>query len=232
MTEGTLTTIAVCCLWGAFAVVSVAVALTGGRGPLLRAKLRIGGLLLGLTAVAVTGCDGRGFNSCYKTSDSQDYDTDADTDADTDTDTDPDTDADTDADSDPNVDINEVAAGEGGWIELYNHNSHAWNMTGWMITDAYVQQTGLQTYALPEGTEIEAHGYLLLLASGNAVGLETDFELAPEGETVTLVLFEDWPISAVTYPALEQGQSYARSTDGNGPWVVTDTPTPGASNGG
>jgi len=39
-----------------FFAVSVAVEVSGGRGPLLRAKLRVGAWLLALTGVATTGC--------------------------------------------------------------------------------------------------------------------------------------------------------------------------------
>ena len=50
----------------AFAVVSFLVYLARGRGPLLRAKLRLGALLLSLGAVAVTGaCDDEGDRTCY-----------------------------------------------------------------------------------------------------------------------------------------------------------------------
>ena len=54
MTKET-TTIAVTVLWLAFAFLCVAVFVTGGRGSLVRAKLRVGGLLLGLTAVTTVG---------------------------------------------------------------------------------------------------------------------------------------------------------------------------------
>lgn len=42
-------------LWLAFALLSVAVLVTSGRGRLVRAKLRVGGLLLGLTGIAIQG---------------------------------------------------------------------------------------------------------------------------------------------------------------------------------
>jgi hypothetical protein len=79
---------AVAALWVAFAIVSLAVHLLGARGPLLRAKLWVGGMLLTLTGVATVGA---GCVMCYRAEDlgwDTDTDTDTDTDADTDTDTD------------------------------------------------------------------------------------------------------------------------------------------------
>ncbi len=62
MTRQTLAAIAATALWLAFAAVCLGLWLSGGRGPLTRAKLRLGGLLLGLTAVSTTGTAGC---TCY-----------------------------------------------------------------------------------------------------------------------------------------------------------------------
>jgi hypothetical protein len=80
-------------LWLAFALVALAVGL--GYRRLLPAKLRIGGLLLAVSAVAVAGC-GEPEPMCYAAP--YEGDTDSDTDADSDTDSDADADTDTDTD--------------------------------------------------------------------------------------------------------------------------------------
>ena len=57
--------IASAALWLAFAFLCLAVWTTGGRGRLVRAKLRVGGLLLGITGLTVhgPGCQ----PTCYDT---------------------------------------------------------------------------------------------------------------------------------------------------------------------
>jgi hypothetical protein len=74
--------IVVAVLWVAFTLLSVAVWLAAGRGPLVRAKLWVGGMLLTLTGVATVGSSG----CCYRV-ESTGWDTESDTDGDTDTDT-------------------------------------------------------------------------------------------------------------------------------------------------
>ncbi len=226
MTEDIAAAVAWACVWAAFALVCLAVALTGGRsGGLLRIKLRLGGLLLVLTP-QLLGCppDRDSGIACYE----GDTDTDMDTDSDSDSDSDADTD--TDADADPNVRINEIAAGDDGWIELYNADDRVYDISqGWMITNAW--ESGVTDYyPFPEGTEIQPGEFLLLQANGVGTGLELDFVLDPAGGIVTLVLVDDWFIAQDDYPALEPGTSYARSRDGGLPWEITDQPTPGASN--
>jgi hypothetical protein len=90
MSKGAGVSLALAALWIAFGLVCIGLTLTRGRGPLLRAKLRLGGLILGFTTLGVS-C----FRpTCYKDTveDSDQADTDTDTDADSDTDTDADTD--------------------------------------------------------------------------------------------------------------------------------------------
>ena len=90
MDEKLRTPLAIGLLWVAFAVVSLLLATGLGPRRLLPVKLRVGALLLALSAVAVHGC-GEGEEMCYAAPyepDDTDGDTDTDTDADTDTDTD------------------------------------------------------------------------------------------------------------------------------------------------
>ncbi len=99
MLDRTWTIIAVAALTCAFAAVSLAVATGLFPRHMLRTKLRLGALLLGVGAVSV-GCF-NGDVSCYTGgNETLEGDTDTDTDSDTDTDADSDTDTDTDADTD------------------------------------------------------------------------------------------------------------------------------------
>ncbi len=73
------------------------------------------------------------------------------------------------------------------WIELYNPDSRAVDLTGWSLTDDPEYQT---RWVFPPGTTLGARQYRLVFASGKdrpAPSLHTDFRLAAEGGTITLV---------------------------------------------
>ncbi len=93
MTRDLATPIALAALYLAFATVCLALWLSGGRGPLTRAKLRLGGLILGLAGLGTalgTSC------SCYRMAPLPDSgDSHADTGGDTSGDSGEDTDTDT-----------------------------------------------------------------------------------------------------------------------------------------
>jgi len=72
MTREALAPLRLAGLWLAFAGVCLALLVTGGHGPLLIAKLRLGGL----TAVTTTSCEPT--NTCYFCPNCGDTDTDAD----------------------------------------------------------------------------------------------------------------------------------------------------------
>ena len=120
------------------------------------------------------------------------------------------------------------------WIELYNGGSSAVQVGGLFITDALKVQTQWQ---LPGDMEIDAGGYLVLWASGNASqgDLHLPFKLGAGGEEIGLyTVAEDGSpvqIDAVSFGSQEPDQSAARETDGSEIWVTTDSPTPGESNG-
>ncbi len=90
-------------LWAVFGVVCLAVVVLPRNGRLQRAKLRLGGLLLGLS-FAASGCgdvQDSAWSECYAAP----YETgEADTDTDSDADSDTDVDADADADADNDID--------------------------------------------------------------------------------------------------------------------------------
>jgi hypothetical protein len=101
------------------------------------------------------------------------------------------------------------------WIELYNENDHALDISGWTLTD---DDTDPDKYMLPAGTVIGPNGFLLVFASTDTAPptgeLYTGFALdevnggylglfAPIGGTPTLM-------SEVEYPAIsDASRSYA-----------------------
>ncbi len=103
-------------LWASFCLVCLAVYFFPRRTHLLRSKLRLGGLLLGMSALAAaceTGEEEQ-YMSCYDqgptTWETGEADTDTDVDAGSDADADADADADGDTDSDADADLLQLGA--------------------------------------------------------------------------------------------------------------------------
>ncbi|MCB9797068.1 MAG: lamin tail domain-containing protein [Alphaproteobacteria bacterium] len=123
---------------------------------------------------------------------------------------------------------------EGGaypdWIELYNPNGEAVDLAGWTLTDdlAEPDKHTLEDLSVPAG------GWLLLFADDdeeegpNHVG----FNLGRAGEQIGLYSPTGVAIDEISYGEQTTDMSAARTTDGGNEWEITDSPTPGASNGG
>jgi hypothetical protein len=137
----------------------------------------------------------------------------------------------TSGDDDPKVEtedvfINEVYAAGDDWIELYNSGAATKDVSGYFIYDDATDK-----YALPANTTIPAKGFLVLLCDGTKIGLHTNFKLTSGGETVYLETPAKKLIDMVSFPAMVDGQAYARYPDGEGLFAVTGTPSKGLSNG-
>ncbi len=122
------------------------------------------------------------------------------------------------------------AHGSVDWIELYNPTEHAFDLGGCGLTDDLKKQ---YKYRFPEGTVIEAHGYLVLYCTGGTAASDSDpyctgFGLKQEGETLYLIDRSYRELAMLTVPALETDTAYART--GNGFYKRTTTVTPGAEN--
>ena len=128
--------------------------------------------------------------------------------------------------------INEVLAKSDNtddWIELYNKGTSAVDLSGWSITDDAGSEE--VPWPFPAGTTIEAGGFILIWANdGDGGDLSADFKLSKDGETVTLIDGNDAISSEVTFPALEDEESAARTTDGGSEWTISIESTPGESN--
>jgi hypothetical protein len=126
---------------------------------------------------------------------------------------------------DEGVYINEIYASGEDWIELYNSNSTTKDISGFKVYD-----DGANKYSIPSGTVIPPNGFLVLFCDDLNTGLHTNFKLSSSGETVYLESKTDL-IDMVTYPALDNGQSYGRYPDGSTTFAVSGSPTQGVSNG-
>ncbi len=119
------------------------------------------------------------------------------------------------------------------WIELYNDSDEAISLDGVFVTDSLKSQT---QWALPAALEVEAGGFLVLWATGDANqgDLHLPFKLGKGGEEIGLYeIVGDQPtqIDAVAYGEQAADVASARETDGSKVWITTAGGTPGASNG-
>lgn len=127
-----------------------------------------------------------------------------------------------------NLFINELlSTGSPDWLEIYNPTDNEIDMAGFFIYD---EGTASDKYQLPAGTTIPAKGFLIILCDDEGTGLHTNFKLSSGGETVTLEDKDEKTIDAVVLPALDDGESYGRETDGADNWEIYPVPTPAASN--
>ncbi|EPR65388.1 putative secreted protein [Cyclobacterium qasimii M12-11B] len=121
--------------------------------------------------------------------------------------------------------INEIFASGEDWIELYNALETSQNIGGYVLSD------DSNAYSLPAGTTIPASGFLVVLCNDLGTGLNANFKLSGDGEAISLESADGTLIDNVTYPNLDNGQSYARFPDGSDFWEITGTTTQGESNG-
>ena len=121
--------------------------------------------------------------------------------------------------------INEInSAGSPDWIEIYNPNNHNIDLEGFSIGDLE------KTYIIPSELEIPANGFFVFLCDDLATEEHTNFKLSANGESVTLRDKDDKIIDQVSFPALNDGESYGRKTDGGIDFMVFKSPTQGTSN--
>lgn len=118
------------------------------------------------------------------------------------------------------------------WIELYNGSDREVSLDGVYISDVLAAPT---LWDLSLEDSIPAGGFLLLYADGETAAGHVPFRLDKGGEEMGLFQFdangETVTIDAVSYPSQPENQSSARATDGDAEWLITDSPTPGESNG-
>ena len=119
------------------------------------------------------------------------------------------------------------------WIEIYNANSFAVNISGLFITD---NENNLIKYRIPgdkpEVTTIEPEEYLLLWADDSTEQgiLHTNFKLSGTGENLCLVQADGVTVlDSISFPAQSADISFGRSGDGAA-LLTSLVPTPGSAN--
>lgn len=123
--------------------------------------------------------------------------------------------------------INEIYAAGEDWIELYNSLDISKDISGYFIYDNEALK-----YKIPTGTTIPAKGFLVLICNDLGTGLNTNFKLTSDGETVYLENTTGTLIDRVEFPAIGAGQSYGRFPDGSANLAISGTQTQGVTNGG
>ncbi len=122
--------------------------------------------------------------------------------------------------------INELYASGDDWLELYNDLE-----TSKDISDYFIYDNAATKYKLPAGTIIPAKGFLVLVCNDLGTGLNTNFKLSSDGETVYLENAASTLIDRVEFPKLDNGQSYGRYPDGSANLYISGNTTKGTSNG-
>ena len=132
-----------------------------------------------------------------------------------------------------NLVINEVMSapldGSFDFIEIYNPGMAEVDMSGFILQD---EKGESEQYVMPEGTTIAPNSVVLFTQTqeGNPDG-SFGFGLGSKGDKVVFLDNHGDLIDEVELPAMEDGTSYARTSDGASEWAVTTTPTAGKSNG-
>lgn len=114
------------------------------------------------------------------------------------------------------------------WIELYNNDSVAVDLSGYYLTD---DGTDLTQWPFPAGTSIDAGAYLIIWADDDEdqAGLHANFKLSGSGESVILSDISAMVVDAIDYPEQTADVSYARLPNGTGDFQAA-APTFGDNN--
>ena len=118
-----------------------------------------------------------------------------------------------------------------GWIELYNPTNRAVELNGLRISDP---ADASSMWKMPSTMGVvPAKGYRLVwFDSNDGHPLNVPFKLDIDGGTIVISSSSGQELVRQDYPAAMERVSYARLTDGDGKWGMTDTPTPGTTNNG
>lgn len=131
----------------------------------------------------------------------------------------------------PSIVMNEIysrgTTEDPDWIELYNNSDQQADVSGFKLYDTGGQTGAKPKKALPAGSVIPAHGLLVVVVDDAE---ESGFGLSGSGEEVWLENASGGQIDNVSFPALEESQSFGRIPDGTGSWQVLNTVTRGSLN--
>jgi hypothetical protein len=131
--------------------------------------------------------------------------------------------------------MNEVysrgVAGDLDWIEIYNPQSVAVDVSGYKIYDSGAKAGTKSKKLFPAGTILPAKGFAYIIVdTATFAGDTSGFGLSSSGETVWLENAAGTLIDTVALPAVGTDSSYARIPDGSKVWIKTGPRTRGTSN--
>ena len=110
--------------------------------------------------------------------------------------------------------FNEIhSTGNPDWIELYNYGNETVELTGYIVFDKEES-----SYSLPAGHSVKPGDFLILYCDDQGTDLNLPFKLTSDGESITLQQPDGKMLDHVVFPAMEDGQTYARFPDGSGTW--------------
>ena len=118
-----------------------------------------------------------------------------------------------------------VQADEAGefddWVELYNNTDVAVSLDGYFLTD---KPDDLEKWAFPDGTLIDAGGYLIVWADedGDQGPLHANFKLSAGGETLLLVSPDGSIADEITFGEQETDVSFGRFPNGTGDFTTLE----------
>ncbi len=107
------------------------------------------------------------------------------------------------------------------YIELYNPHEFSIRLDGWALDDG---EGGSRPWSLPEGSVIDARGFLLFFHS------ETNIALNNNGDSVRLIAPDGQVIDSYVYLEAQWDQPWSRTVDGVGGWTMMYPPSPGGPN--
>jgi len=113
------------------------------------------------------------------------------------------------------------------WFELYNSGEVDVSLEGFTVTDDLDLPDQVR---LDASLVVPAGGFLVLYASGDEGVDHVSFQLSRAGEAVGLYFPDGSPADRLTFGAVPDNLSLARSPDGGSDWQSTASPTPGAAN--
>ena len=113
------------------------------------------------------------------------------------------------------------------WIEIYNAGNSLVDIGGYYLTDNF---NNTSKWQIPEGTQIEPQGFLLIWADGYDNGLHTNFKISADGEELAILNQNGIFIDSVSFGFQEPNISLGRKPDGGAAWNFFPEPSPGATN--
>lgn len=129
------------------------------------------------------------------------------------------------------IKLNEIysrgTTGAPDWIEVYNNEDKAIDLSGFLIYDNGGQSGSKPKKEFPNGSIILSKNVLVIVVDD---GTASGFGLSSSGERVWLANPVGSVLDSVDFPALGIDSSYARIPDGVGAWQIVSPPTKNALN--